>query len=88
MAIDQATNFMRQSLRKSSRLFGIEVLNEDPVDKLLAGFFGAVMHETVRTMRLTQSFVDGLKVALITNQAVHKIGYESFDQNEIAPVVE
>ena len=88
MAVDQATNFMRSSLRKSSRLFGIEVLNDDPVDKLLAAFFGAVMHETVRTMRIQQTFVDGLKVALITNQAVHKIGYESVTQTEIAPALE
>lgn len=87
MAIDQAENFMRDGLRKSTRLFGIEVLNDDPVDKLLAAFLGTVMHEIVRVIGLAKQLPGSLKVALLTNQSIHKIGYEEFNQTEIAPTV-
>lgn len=85
MAIDQAENFMRDGLRKSTRLFGIEVLNDDPIDKLLAAFLGTVMHEVVRTIGLKKQLPGSMKVALLSNQAIHKIGYEEFAQTEIAP---
>lgn len=85
MAIDQATNFMRQSLARSQRLFGIEVLNRDPVDKILATFFGAILNERVRQMNLKKQFVGGLKVALVTNQGIQKIGWDERMQVELAP---
>jgi len=85
MAIDQAENFMRDGLRKSTRLFGIEVLNDDPIDKLLAAFLGTVMHEIIRVIELKKQLPGSLKLALLTNQSIHKIGYEEFSQTEIAP---
>ena len=85
MAIDQAENFMRDGLRKSTRLFGIEVLNDDPIDKLLAAFLGTVMHEIVRNIGLVKQLPGSLKVALLTNQSIHKMGFEEFAQTEIAP---
>jgi len=82
MAVDQAENFMRDGLRKSTRLFGIEVLNDDPIDKLLAAFLGTVMHEIIRVIELKKQLPGSMKVALLTNQSIHKIGYEEFSQTK------
>lgn len=88
MAVDQATQFMRQGISRSARLFGIEVLNDDPVDKLLAAFFAAVINEEIRQMRLKETFVGGLKVTLITNQHISKVGFDVEPRDEIAPFFE
>lgn len=87
MAIDQAENFLRDGLNKSTRLFGIEVLNSDPIDKLLAQFLGAIMHEVIRQMKLTRMLPGGMKVGLITNQVVYKTGFKHEEHIEIAPVM-
>lgn len=87
MAVDQATSLFKTSLRTASRMFGIEVPNDDPVDKALAAFFSTVMHELMRRREVgfIPAKADALKVGLITNSAIEKYGWSSYDNVEYAP---
>lgn len=89
MAVDQATSLFKTSLRTSARLFGIEVLNDDPVDKALAAFYSTIMHEFMRRKEVgfISSKADALKVGLVTNMAIEKYGWASFENTEYAPQV-
>lgn len=85
MAVDQAEMFMKQSLKKASRIFGIEVLSANPVDQLLAAFFSVIMHEFLRKMDFPSLAAATLKTALLDNMGVMKSGWAKREHTELAP---
>ncbi|MGI0015529.1 MAG: hypothetical protein ACREBU_19100, partial [Nitrososphaera sp.] len=85
MAVDQAEMFMKQSLKKASRVFGIEVLSTNPIDNLLAAFFSVVMHEFLRKMDFPSLAASSLKTSLLDNMGIMKSGWTKRDEVELAP---